>query len=102
MEILVGDPQNNLYPWTTIDFKYGGYLIPGVKLTPVGEQGGEVFELPAGALLAVPRDHPNETASINKYSPVIATAPTVEALKPKIEAWLKENQGKTLWSLRTR
>lgn len=98
MEILVGDPQNGLFPWKTADGKFDGYLLPAVTLTP--SDGSENWELPAGALLAVPKYQANEAPSINKYSPVIAQAPTVEELKPKIEAWVKKNEGKSLWSLR--
>lgn len=99
MAILVGEPQNEIYPWKTSDGKFAGYLIPAVTLT---EKGVGVFDLPAGALLAVPKYSSDEEPSINKYSPVIAQAPTVQELKPELEAWVKKNEGKTLWSLRRR
>jgi len=100
MEILVGDPINSTFPWQTADGKYIGVLMAGMKLTAVGD--GEDLELPAGALLCVPKHSPNEPPSINKYSPLIAQAPTVEELKPKMEAWLRKNARKTLWELRAR
>lgn len=99
MEILVGEPQNGLYPWRTSDGKFMGVLMAGVTLVP--DDGGEAWELPAGALLAVPKHQPNERPSINKYSRVVAQAPTVEELRPKLEAWAKANQDKSLWSLRS-
>lgn len=100
MEILVGEPQNDIYPWRTSDGKFAGYLIPPVTLTP--QDGSEPTHLPAGAILAVPKNSPNEVPSINKYSPTVAQAPSVQDLKPVIEAWVKKNQDKTLWALRTR
>jgi hypothetical protein len=100
MTILVGEPENNIYPWKTSDGKFDGYLIPPVTLTP--KDGSQPIHLHAGALLAVPKRSPNEVRSINKYSPLIAQAPTIEDLKPAIEAWVKKNEGKTLWELRTR
>jgi hypothetical protein len=100
MTILVGEPQNDIYPWKTEDGKFDGYLIPPVTLMP--QDGSEPIHLPAGALLAVPKHYPNEAPSINKYSPTIAQAPTVEDLKPLIEAWVKANEGKKLWDLRDR
>jgi hypothetical protein len=100
MEILVGDPRNGIFPWKTMDGHFTGYLISGFKMTP-SDGGGDV-ELPAGALLAVPKNSPNERPSINKYSPVVVTAKTVEELPPLLELWTEANQAKTLWSLRSR
>ena len=100
MTILVGDPQNDIYPWKSSDGKFAGYLIPPVTLTP--RDGSLPIHLPAGALLAVPKHSPDEQPSINKYSPAIAQALSIEDLKPAIEAWVKKNEGKSLWSLRSR
>lgn len=100
MTILVGNPVNEIYPWKTEDGKFGGYLIRPLTLTP--SDGSEPIHLPAGALLAVPKYSPDETPSINKYSPNIAQAPTIEELRPKLEAWVVANHDKTLWSLRDR
>lgn len=100
MEILVGELQNGYYQWKTSDGKFDGVLTPPVTLTP--QDGSEPIHLPAGALLAVPKHTPNEAPSINKYSPVIAQAPTIEDLKPGIEAWVKQNEGTKRWFLRTR
>lgn len=100
MKILVGEPENDLYPWKTSDGKFHGFLTSGFKLTD--RDTGEEIDMPAAALLFVPKYSPNDRPSHNKYSPVIATASTVDELKPKMEAWLKENAGKTTWSLRTR
>lgn len=98
MEILVGEKRNNLYPWKTADGKFAGYIVEGFKMMP-SDGKGEV-EVPAGALLAVPKYNQNDRPSINKYSPVIATGWTIEELKPKLDEWLKENKDKSLWSLR--
>jgi len=98
MEILVSDPRGGTFLWKTADGKFQGVLIESFKL--VDKDGGVEIEMPAAALLAVPKHYPHERPSHNKYSPVIAQAPTVEELKPKMEEWLKANAGKSLWSLR--
>lgn len=100
MEILVSEPVNGTYLWKTKDGKFSGALLPPMTLNP--DDGSEPIHLPAGAILQVPKYHQNELPSINKYSPTIAQAHTVEELRPAIEAWVKKNQDKTLWSLRTR
>lgn len=53
------------------------------------------------ALLAVPKHDPNDTPSINKYSPTVAKGETLEELKLGIASWADANQHKTAWELRT-
>lgn len=100
MEILkTHDPKSGLTFWKTDDGQFSGVIIAPATLR---EHGGErpVYELPAGALLAVPKDRPSEEPSINKHSPLIAQAPSVEELAPLIAGWVLQHDGEGVWNLR--
>lgn len=98
MDVLKSAKRAGITHWKTADGKFSGFLIDPVKLT---EKGKESTELPAAALLAVPKHSQNEVPSINKYSPVIAQADSTDDLGPLISAWADRNAGKSLWSLRS-
>lgn len=97
MDVLKSEKRAGITHWKTADGKFSGFLIDPVVLT---EKGQESTQLPAAALLAVPKYARTETPSINKYSPVIAQAGTTEELGPLISAWADRNARKTLWDLR--
>lgn len=98
MDILKSDKRNGTTAWKTKDGRFTGILIDPVVM--VEHQKKERIELQAAALLAVPKYEKGEPPSINKYSPVIATAETTEELGPLLSAWAAANAGKTAWDLR--
>lgn len=100
MKILVeGDPKTGAMFWRSEDASFYGALIPPFTLSP-GE--GEDMPMPAGALLSVPKYERHERPSINKYSPLIVQAPTVDEVVKGLEAWTDLHAGKAAWGFRTR
>ena len=94
---IEADPRSKALYWYSDDKKFYGAIVEHFTLDD-GEGYREDF--PAGALLSVPKHSPGERPSINKYSPVIAKAPTAQELVPLLERWVDENTGKKLWDLR--
>lgn len=100
MRILVeGDPKTGAIFWRTEDSQFFGALIPPFTLTP---EEGEEMPVPGGALLSVPKYERYDRPSINKYSPLIIQAPTVNAVVRGLEAWTDWNAGKPPWGFRSR
>src|SRR5262245_61592578 len=90
------DKPSGLWAWRTPDRMFSGCVLTGGTL----EEGGEVvMELPPAALLAVPKNR-RDFPSINKYSPVIVQAPSIEEVFKRLEAWTDEHRGVPLWDLR--
>jgi hypothetical protein len=99
MKILVeGDPKTGGMFWRSEDSSFYGALLPAFTLTPAE---GDEMPMPAGALLSVPKYGRYDRPSINKYSPLIVQAPTVDLVVKGLEAWTDQNSGKALWKLRT-
>lgn len=93
------DPKNNQPYWFSDDRKFYGAIVAPFELEVHGEpETREAY--PAGALLSVPKHSPGEKPSLNKYSPLIAQAPSIAELVPILEAWVDWNTGKKLWDLR--
>lgn len=100
MKILVeGDPNTRAMLWRTEDSSFYGALMPAFTLTADGK---DEMAMPAGALLSVPKYQRYETPSINKYSPLIVQAPTLDEVVKGLEVWTDRNAGKAPWSFRTR
>lgn len=100
MKILVeGDPSTGAMFWRSENSKYYGALIPPFTLT---EEDGAEMPMPAGALLAVPKRDERDVPSINKHSPLVIQAPTVDEVVAALEKWVDTIQGKKLWDLRYR
>lgn len=100
MKILVeGDPHTGGMFWRSENSKYYGALIPAFTLMP---QDGEAMPMPAGALLAVPKYEDTDPPSINKHSPLIVQAPTIDEVIAMLEKWVDSVKGKNLWNLRYR
>lgn len=98
MNLLKSAKRNGITDWRTENGKFSGVLVDPVVLRERGKD--DVMELPAAALLAVPKDREGERPSINKYSPIIARGPTSEELGPLISAWTEAHRGDSLWKLR--
>lgn len=100
MKILVEiDPRAGGMFWRSENSKYYGSLIPPFTLT---SQDSDEMPMPAGALLAVPKYDESDPPSINKHSPLIVQAPTVDEVIAKLEKWVDSVKGKNLWNLRYR
>lgn len=99
MEIHKSEKKNGVADWRTADGRFRGVLIEPQKLY-TRDKGTKTIELPAGALLAVPKYHPGEAVSINKYSPLVVQASSIEGLAPLLAAWADQNYDKTPWELR--
>jgi len=100
MKILVeGDPSTGGLFWRSLDASFYGALQPAFTLMP---QDGAEMPMPAGAVLSVPKYERYERPSINKYSPLIVQAPTLDEVVKGLEVWTDQNAGKAPWEFRTR
>lgn len=100
MKILVeGDPKTGAMFWRAEDASFYGALLPPFTLTP---EDGDEMPMPAGALLSVPKYGRYDKPTINKYSPLIVQAPTVDLVVKGLEAWTDQNAGKAPWEFKTR
>lgn len=99
MILIEGDPSKGMLFWHSEDNKFFGAIIPGFTLL---DAHGEAMPMPAGALLAVPKYNRSEAPSINKYSPLIVQAPTVDEVVLMLQDWEKKNKDNAPWDLRTR
>jgi hypothetical protein len=97
MILVEGDPSKGILFWHSEDKKFSGALVPGFTLVAAD---GEEMEMPSGALLAVPKHVKSEPPSINKYSPLIIQAPTVDEVVSMLQDWEKKNKGVEPWDLR--
>src|SRR5215467_6715022 len=84
------DPKTGLIYWKTIDGRFAGVILKPFTLVADDEPDVEM-PMKAGALLAVPKYTPRESPSINKYSPLVAQANTVEELGPLLDVWSDQN-----------
>lgn len=92
------DPRSNALYWYSDDKKFYGPIVEPFALEDKAQ--GYYEEFPAGALLSVPKISPGDRPTFNKYSPVVAQAPTVQELIPLLEVWVDKNAGKRHWDLR--
>lgn len=97
MILVEGDPSRGILFWKSEDQKFTGAILPPFTLLAAN---GEAMPMPAGALLAVPKNSRSESPSINKYSPLIIQAPTVDEVVLMLQDWEKKNQDMALWDLR--
>jgi hypothetical protein len=97
MILVEGDPSKGMLFWHSEDNKFSGAIVPGFTL--LSADGGEM-PMPAGALLAVPKHTRSEPPSINKYSPLIVQAPTVDEVVSMLQDWEAKNKEITTWDLR--
>ena len=97
MILIEGDPSKGMLFWHSEDNKFSGAIVPSFTLL---DAEGKAMEMPAGALLAVPKYSRSEVPSINKYSPLIVQAPTVDEVVLMLQGWEKKNKGSALWDLR--
>lgn len=98
MILVEGDPSKGLLFWRSEDHKFSGAIIPAFTLL---DAEGEEMPMPSGALLAVPKHTRSEAPSINKHSPLIIQAPTVDEVVLMLQDWEKKHKGASLWDLRT-
>jgi hypothetical protein len=97
MILIEGDPSKGMLFWHSEDNKFSGALVPGFTLLAAD---GEAIAMPAGALLAVPKYSRSEPPSINKYSPLIVQASTVDEVVSMLQDWEVKNKGASPWDLR--
>lgn len=99
MIVIWRDEATGQLLWRAEGANFFGPIIEPFFMEETGRPETRV-EMPAGALLAVPKYRQSDHPSINKYSPLVAEAITVQDLEPLLEAWVKANAGKSLWDLR--
>lgn len=97
---LETDPKSGTSYWYSDDRRFYGAVLEPFALEVPGKPETRQ-EMEAGALLSVPKYKPHERPSINKHSPLIVQAPSVDELVPLLEKWVDENAKKKLWDLRT-
>lgn len=100
MKILTKKEEKcGLLTWRTEDGKFAGVIMEPFVLEEAGKPETRE-EMPAAALLAVPKHSRHEPISINDYSPLIVQAASSYLVTVELEKWADEHAGKRPWDLR--